>query len=607
METTRAKKGHSLLMEELDAALKQASKTKGKLVNDHLSSDDVNVEFMRTTFERHNIADKSEVLITIPEPYQPYIVPERNLEPISIVDMRLETHHHCRKVLLRVKSPPECFAEFPVVVEDEAGTAAILASYQRLQKTMATEQHLATGSVAILKEPFFNQPHDGSYTLRIDHPSDLIWPEHDDERIPEQWRNEKVTLVNSSQEYLEEGHKFVEKKHWPAPLRSVNEQKKGVYDWRAMYEQAENNLPLIDCATYSSLVEIRMSPGKGHGLFLTEAVNAGDLFLCEKAFSYCHVEEEIPKALLTISMNLATKQFKIGGSVYLLPQITQKLLHNPEHIATIRELSMVEKIITFNAMGAPLTTKAHFDEFFSGKTGNSESFSPYEAAKFSNAGIWLLASRINHNCIGNCRRSFIGDMQIIRATKNMPAGTELLFSYRAPQPLDSYQLAQEELSAWRFTCSCELGKDNKKTSVTDVKKRNEIYGKYLAPVLSIDKAKRLVKATEKTYRGKPANKVRLDLSELYVALTHQYLTEGLIADTVKMTLKCLETLGFIIVAHVPGEAPLGPRLQHLQAFPELQKEAYKYAKLSYQMLIGESDSMEETFGSFEAYRVYRTQ
>lgn len=35
-------------------------------------------------------------------------------------------------------------------------------------------------------------------------------------------------------------------------------------------------------------------------------------------------------------------------------------------------------------------------------------------------GVWVLAARINHSCIGNCSRSFIGDMQIIHATCDLP-------------------------------------------------------------------------------------------------------------------------------------------------------------------------------------------
>jgi len=43
------------------------------------------------------------------------------------------------------------------------------------------------------------------------------------------------------------------------------------------------------------------------------------------------------------------------------------------------------------------------------------------------SGIWIISSYINHSCISNCRRSFIGDMQIIRATQDLHADTELVF------------------------------------------------------------------------------------------------------------------------------------------------------------------------------------
>ena len=60
---------------------------------------------------------------------------------------------------------------------------------------------------------------------------------------------------------------------------------------------------------------------------------------------------------------------------------------------------------------------------------SSPAFCPTEAESedigLAATGIWLLASLVNHSGVANCIRSFVGDMQIIRATKDLAANTEL--------------------------------------------------------------------------------------------------------------------------------------------------------------------------------------
>jgi hypothetical protein len=41
--------------------------------------------------------------------------------------------------------------------------------------------------------------------------------------------------------------------------------------------------------------------------------------------------------------------------------------------------------------------------------------------------MWLQASMINHACAANSYRSFIGDMQIVRAVQNIGEGEEVTF------------------------------------------------------------------------------------------------------------------------------------------------------------------------------------
>jgi hypothetical protein len=136
----------------------------------------------------------------------------------------------------------------------------------------------------------------------------------------------------------------------------IYEQKTGRYDFKEMYKQAQATPPLIDCATYSSPVEIRKSPGRGNGLFTTRDVKAGELLLCEKAFSYCYIDLKNPGTRANVLMNLFTKKMTVGGSAYLLPQIVQKLYHDPQSISMFQELShgKHKKLSVFESDGLPV-------------------------------------------------------------------------------------------------------------------------------------------------------------------------------------------------------------------------------------------------------------
>lgn len=136
----------------------------------------------------------------------------------------------------------------------------------------------------------------------------------------------------------------------------LDEQLKGEYSVNHMYKQAEQMPPLIDCATFSQLVEVRDSPGRGRGLFTTRPVSAGDLLLCEKAFAYGFVDGSKSASRTHVLMNLTTNKITVGGQALLLPQIVQKLLHNPQSSAPFKDLyhGDYEQVSVSECDGAPV-------------------------------------------------------------------------------------------------------------------------------------------------------------------------------------------------------------------------------------------------------------
>ena len=105
----------------------------------------------------------------------------------------------------------------------------------------------------------------------------------------------------------------------------LKEQKNGDYDFKAMYKAAQETPPCLDNATFIGNVEVRASKGRGRGLFTTKDVTAGELLLCEKAFSYCSSEHS--KA--TLLMNVDTDRGVLGTQADLITATVQKLFCNP--------------------------------------------------------------------------------------------------------------------------------------------------------------------------------------------------------------------------------------------------------------------------------------
>ncbi|KAF5722004.1 TPR domain-containing protein [Fusarium mundagurra] len=697
-------------LKQLQDAAERAARRKGQAVRDHPPSQQLVSSFLMKLMANsyRPQSDENTIATTqVPAPYPPCIHSANDLEPIMISDMRLETHHRGKKIMLRVLTPPDRMTAVMAIVEDENGIAVLLQLYHQPEETIVpAAEILSPNMVCILKEPFFKCATDGTYSLRVDHPSDIIRLDGADDRIPSHWRPSMVISRENSTGIRKRGNEAVQVKKWAEALRlyvshlglsdsedqakqlgsrehvidshpryssaiqagqnveerqlaflnrsfanlnldrpkqalldaekatnpamssekslfrkaralyelgdyqqslemlerltqsfpenkaassekdrlndRLKEQRTGKYKFKEMYKQAEKTPPLIDCATFSAPVEIRESPGRGKGLFTTKAVSAGELLLCEKAFAYSFAGDEQSTKQTKILMNLATKRIVMGGQARLLSLIVQKLYHNSSLSAEFGDLHhadyqrvtvletdgtpvvdsfLVEKIASLNCFGAPRTSR----ESFLQATSSSRDMTGDKGFKYTTSGIWLLASRINHSCVGNCRRSFIGDMQIVRATRDLPADTELFFCYRLPVRFETYQEAQKGLNHWGFMCDCELCLLKKATSKS-VFQRRKVLADDLQRLLDQPgsangaKVSQLMKALEKTYPANNDCAIRLELWEPYFAFGAYLLKNNQLNTAAKMILKGLGALGHSIIACPPNDITDRPRL-----------------------------------------------
>lgn len=271
----------------------------------------------------------------------------------------------------------------------------------------------------------------------------------------------------------------------------LREQEHGEYGFRAMYRAAEDTPPCLDNATFAGHVEIQPSEGRGRGLFTTKDVIAGELLLCEKAFTYSSAKHSKTSLLMNTHTNRAT----LGTQADLITATVQKMFRNPSlkpvftslyhgdykpvdeaevdgmpiidryiistaynsrHALLMLRSFLVDRIISLNVFGCPRTSlESHSAKSTSEPQRRSESH--------HTCGIFIKASYINHSCYSNARRSFIGDMLVVRATRNIPVGSEIFWWYAIPGPNDTYEKTQEKLQNWGFQCTCAICQQSKKT------------------------------------------------------------------------------------------------------------------------------------------------
>ena len=141
-------------------------------------------------------------------------------------------------------------------------------------------------------------------------------------------------------------------------IERLAEQQHGRYDFKAMQNKAVHSTTLLlDHATYQGPVVLKKSKIQGRGLFTTKAVKAGDLLLCEKAFSYLFSPHKtINPPSNTLQVNTETKLVSRGASLDLTTATMTKMQKCPSEISKITNLhhGTFPKAITTDATNNPL-------------------------------------------------------------------------------------------------------------------------------------------------------------------------------------------------------------------------------------------------------------
>ena len=136
------------------------------------------------------------------------------------------------------------------------------------------------------------------------------------------------------------------------------EQAGGDYNFRYLQAAAKKyRPPQLDHATYVGPVQVRQVANKGRGLFVTQPVRAGDLLLCEKAFTHAWVDDrEKTGSKSTLLLNIETGRGFAGAQADLITTTVQKLYRNPSLSHEFRSLyhGDYQSVDNFTVDGQPI-------------------------------------------------------------------------------------------------------------------------------------------------------------------------------------------------------------------------------------------------------------
>jgi tetratricopeptide (TPR) repeat protein len=279
----------------------------------------------------------------------------------------------------------------------------------------------------------------------------------------------------------------------------LKEQRDGDYDFEVMCNSVTHTRNNLDHADFFSATEVKNTKAHGRGLFATRFIPAGSLVMVEKALvlpnKYGSREVLLPNSSTrswndeeTLTLyNVNNNAIATPSQSQCFASLVRKLHSNPSITSQffgldsggyvrsggegdildevpIIDVFLVEAIRLRNCFSSPRRSNELMKKNF------------YADNEDLSTGLWVRSAYLNHSCIPNCSRSFIGDMQIIRACRDIEAGEELTHQYISPEAiLKSRQDLMQK--TWEFQCDCDLCTIESKSPDSAHQARRELSGK----------------------------------------------------------------------------------------------------------------------------------
>ncbi|KAK4141536.1 uncharacterized protein C8A04DRAFT_14012 [Dichotomopilus funicola] len=494
--------------------------------------------------------------LAVGQPYPPCIVPAHELQPMGLADLRTETHHRGFKLVVKRASPVVTgVVRSWAMVQDEAEET------ERIEVVLHTlrdgQDVLESAKEFVVKEPYFTLTEEGEPTLRIDHPSDLVVvPKDKPPAVPatsEETEKKAVAQKTKGNNALGKNELLAALGHYTAGItlastlptpdlaRDIHRNRSHVNLLLQHYDAALsdalaaliNPFPDPDSDTNPDTEQnTKNTDSRTTELdaksYFRAATAAYHLTNYPTALRYFQHQ----KTLMPTDRGAATNIARVGA----LKAMTCDIRDERMRVAPVGlERAVVDRAFNNASLVARLMTESFGD--WDGAEGKGcfatddgpvvDVFRVHDiiarnafgvAGKDGSdaggsAGFWPYAALINHSCVPNTQREFVGDLMVIRATKPIAKGEEIVHSY--DESGDYAERQEALLTMWGFECTCVLCEAEKGDEVAVREKRGKLAreadellkgvaagGAGSNKRLVMAKAKRLVAALEETYDEK---------------------------------------------------------------------------------------------------------
>jgi tetratricopeptide (TPR) repeat protein len=349
----------------------------------------------------------------------------------------------------------------------------------------------------------------------------------------------------------------------------IHERMTGDYDFDRMSRSASKRNNRLDHASYISFARVSETERRGRGLFATQDLKAGQLILAEKAKCVAFESDKINKSYAILNQD--TQRGLVGSQAVLLFMLVERLLYNQDLAVELLELfagghfpdtplEAVDGLLpidTFRVQG--IVEHNSFECPTVRSSSHQPSKDSADTPKYRSTGLWLKAAYINHACDGNAMRSFIGDIIIIRAVRDIAKDEEILMPYQLPDAVNA--VTQERLEkTWGFKCDCRLCTAESSSSFKQRRDRSQLIEKarsllsdhslskqHLNRKVSIGQAENLLTKLQATYdEATFENRPRLGLVSPGFWLCQAYSSTRSHERVIKSSIALLRDLGFIV-------------------------------------------------------------
>ncbi|THW83171.1 hypothetical protein D6D18_08207, partial [Aureobasidium pullulans] len=232
----------------------------------------------------------------------------------------------------------------------------------------------------------------------------------------------------------------------------MQEARNGVFEFEAMAQEIADTADYrTQQASYLRHIDVRPK-----GLFATENIAAGEIILCEKAFVASNTPKNTPA--LSVMINPTNNRALHGSHVAIWVEAVRKAFHNPslgEHILNLHDGSpanLATEPIPLVVDGMPVVDVFRMQNIIEhaafGFTADESRIRKdvQKAFKADSSGVWPVAARMNHSCLFNASRGFVGDFIIVRASKDILQNEEVTVMFC---PADgNFEQLQQNLEGW---------------------------------------------------------------------------------------------------------------------------------------------------------------